>query len=170
MANIIRRNDRESRDVSSRSGTSYFDPYRLVNELLRWEPFSANERLGGGGPLGGFLPAVDIRETADSYVFRADLPGVKEEDLDISVTGNRLTISGHREEDKTSEGERCHSYECSYGSFSRAFMLPEGTDPEKVRADLKGGVLSVTVPKRPEVQPRKITVGGPKAPSGQPRS
>jgi HSP20 family protein len=171
MANIIRRNDRESREVSPRNrqyepwNRSYVDPFRMMGELLRWDPFSELDRFSGA-QAGGFMPSVDVRETGDAFQFKVDLPGVKDQDVDISVTGNRLTISGHREEEKRDERDRYHSYECSYGSFSRAFTLPDGTDPDNVRAEMNGGVLNVTVPKRPEVQPRRIPVGQNQGPAG----
>ena len=83
---------------------------------------------------------------------------MREEDLEISLTGNRLAISGHREQEKREQGETYYASERSYGAFSRAFTLPEGTDADNVKADLKNGVLQVTVPKKPEVQPRKIAI------------
>jgi HSP20 family protein len=166
MANIIRRNEREGREVQTRGRGPFealragsLDPFRVMGELLRWDPFSDLERWGGLQP-GAFVPAVDVRETSDAFVFRADLPGVKEDDVDISLTGNRLVLSGRREEETREEDDRSHSYEISYGSFTRAFTLPEGTDPDKVRAEMKDGVLHITVPKRPEIQPRRIALGG----------
>jgi HSP20 family protein len=137
-----------------------------MGELMRWDPFAEIDRYGGLQP-GGFMPAVDVRETADSYKFRVDLPGVKEADVEVSLTGNRLTISGQREEEKREDSDRYHSYECSYGSFTRSFSLPEGTDPDNVKAEMKDGVLDVTVPKRPEAQPRRIPLSqAAKTPSG----
>jgi HSP20 family protein len=155
MANIIRRNERESREVSPRGRASLYDPFRMMGELLGWDPFAEVERFGRTQP-GAFTPAVEVRETHDGYLFKLDVPGVKDENIDISVTGNRLVISGTREEEKRDENERYLAYESSYGSFSRSFTLPDGTDAENVRAELKHGVLHVTVPKRPEVQPRRI--------------
>jgi HSP20 family protein len=99
-----------------------------------------------------------VKETKDAYVFKADLPGIREEDLDISLTGNRLTVSGKREEEKREEDDRFYAYERSYGSFSRSFTLPEGIDVEHAQADLNDGVLTVSVPKKPEVKPKKIEV------------
>jgi HSP20 family protein len=81
--------------------------------------------------------------------------------LDVQLTGNVLTISGERKADGTANGERYFAAERSYGRFSRAFSLPEGIDAERVSADVKEGVLTLVVPKRPEVQPRRITVGSP---------
>jgi HSP20 family protein len=178
MANIVRRNERESRDITSRRGyidpVQRLDPFRMMGELLRWDPFADFERLGQASGGAGFLPAVDVRETADAFVFRADLPGVKEDDVEISLTGNRLTISGQRQEEIRDEGSRYHSYERSYGSFSRSFTLPDGADADNVRADMKDGVLDITVPKRPEVKPRRISLGpkqgGDGGGAGQPSS
>jgi HSP20 family protein len=163
MANIIRRNEgQQQRDVAQR-GRGYdpgyrLDPFRMVGDLLRWDPFSENERWGSG-VQGGFLPAVDLRETESAYHFNVDLPGVKEENVDVSLTGNRLTISGTREEETRDQNDRYHAYERSYGSFARSFSLPEGIDADHIQADMKNGVLSVTLPKRPEIQPRRIGIG-----------
>ena len=106
-----------------------------------------------------------MKETKDAYLFKADLPGVKDEDLDISLTGNRLTVSGHREEEKRDEGDRYYAFERSYGTFSRSFTLPEGVDTEHANAELKDGVLTISLSKRPEVKPKKIEVA--KATSGK---
>jgi HSP20 family protein len=84
---------------------------------------------------------------------------VREEDLDISMTGNRLTIGGKREQDKIEDSERFYAYERAFGSFSRSFTLPDGCDADHVAADLKGGVLTLVVTKKPEVQPRRISLG-----------
>lgn len=148
MANLIRRQSSGSMDAP-RS----FDPFEVMRDLIRWDPF-AEIRTGHG--VAGFAPSFDVKETKDAYVFTADLPGVRESDLELSLTGSRLTISGRREEEKKEEDERWYAYERSYGSFSRAFTLPDGVDGDHVQADLKDGVLRVTVPKKPEMKPRKI--------------
>jgi len=131
----------------------------MMRELMQWDPFRA-EPLEYGIEGARFSPTFEVKENKDSYVFKADLPGVKQDDLDISLQSNRLTISGRREAEKRDEGETWYAYEREYGSFTRAFTLPEGVDPEHVRADLKDGVLSLIIPKKPEVQPKRITVGG----------
>jgi HSP20 family protein len=166
MANIIRRNERDTGNLTPRARSYYepplrggvLDPFRMIGELLRWDPFGEFDR-GTGFQGGTFAPSVNVRETTQSFVFRADLPGVKEDNVEILLTGNRLTISGHREDEKREETDRYHAYESSYGSFARSFTLPEGTDSEHVRAEMKDGILEVTVPKRPEIQPRRIEVG-----------
>jgi HSP20 family protein len=93
-------------------------------------------------------------------VFKADLPGMKEKDVEVSFTGNRLTLSGKREEEKREEKDNYFACERSSGSFSRSFTLPMGTDSHKATADLKEGVLTITVPKKAEVKPQKIPVNG----------
>ncbi len=116
--------------------------------------------LGGRGEQAwAFTPAFEVKETKDAYIFKADLPGVKEGDLDITLTGDRLTISGKRETEKHEDADRFYAYERSFGSFSRVFTLPEGVDPDSCHAELKEGVLTLRLSKRPEVQPRRITVG-----------
>jgi HSP20 family protein len=105
-----------------------------------------------------FTPSFDIRETPEAYLFEADMPGIRREELDINLTGNRLTVTGKREIKPRKEGETCFIAERSFGSFSRSFSLPDGVDPGKVSADLKEGVLTLLIPKVPEVQPRKIEI------------
>jgi HSP20 family protein len=144
----------------ARSG---YDPFEMMREMLGWDPFRELGRFGGfggGKDLATFNPSFDVKETKDAYIFKADLPGIKQEDVELSMTGNRLTLSGKREDERHEEGEQYHAYERSYGSFSRSFTLPEGVDLENVQADLRDGVLSVTVPKKPEVQARRIQLKG----------
>jgi HSP20 family protein len=105
-----------------------------------------------------FAPTFEIKETKDAYLFKADVPGIKEHDLEVTVTGNRLTVSGKREAEKEDQGDTFYTYERSYGQFTRAFTLPEGADMERLNADLKDGVLTLTLPKKPEVQAKKIAV------------
>lgn len=154
---IIRRNNND-RGLTQNRGV---DPFEMMKDLIRWDPFRELSRGGvGGGEVAGFLPSFEVKETKDSYVFKADLPGVKQEDLDISLTGNRLTISGQRQEEKKDESDRHYVYERSFGGFSRSFTLPEGIDGDHVQAELKDGVLNVVVPKKPEVQPKRILLKG----------
>jgi HSP20 family protein len=156
MANLIRR---ENREVSGRPRPSgvFLDPFRMVDELLRWDPFRSGEMYGAGGME--FMPSFEVKESKEEYVIRGDLPGVKDADLDISVTGNVIQISGRREQESRQEGDRYHTVERSYGQFTRAFSLPDGADTDHVSAELKDGVLAVRIPKKPEVQSRRISIG-----------
>ncbi len=134
-----------------------WDPFRTMRDVLRWDPFSESSPRWFGEEL-GFAAAFEVKETAEAFIFKADLPGIKAEDLDVKLTQNRLTISGKREAEKTEKGETFYTFERSYGSFARSFTLPEGTLGEKIDADLKDGVLTVTLPKKPEAQPKQINV------------
>lgn len=131
------------------------EPFRLMRDFLRWDPLRDYEL---GAPAAAFMPSFDVKETADAYQFRADLPGILEADLEISLEGTRLTVAGRREEETLKDGERVHLSERSHGQFSRTFTLPEDVEGEKVVAELRNGVLTLMVPKRPEVRPRKISV------------
>lgn len=147
MSSIIRRRPET---------TSVWDPFRIMFEMLG-EPAA---REGGflTTPSGNFVPSFEVFERKDGYVFKGDLPGVKQEDLEISLTENRLTISGKRDAEERKEGERFYAVERVYGQFTRTFSLPDGVDGEHVKAELKDGVLTLVVPKKPEVQPRKIQI------------
>lgn len=133
-----------------------WDPFEIMRDLMQGELQPLTQWRGEGE----LTPAFDVKETKDAYVFKADLPGVKEEDLDVSLTGSRLTVSGKRQAEKREEDERFFAYEINYGSFSRSFTLPEGVDGEHVSAELKDGVLTLVMPKTPEVQPRRIALKG----------
>jgi HSP20 family protein len=155
MANLVRRNQGS---VPQQGGE--WDPFRMMRELLSMDPFSQMMPSLAQRDIDVFAPRFDVKETKDAYIFKADLPGVREEDLDITLTGSRLTISGKREAESRDESDRWYAYERSYGSFSRSFTLPEGIDGEHVDADLKNGELTVRVSKAPEHQPRKISLKG----------
>jgi HSP20 family protein len=134
------------------------DPFRLIRDFFRWDPFREMAPLWAAERAEGFAPAFEVKETREGYVFKADLPGIKESDLEITMTGSRLSVSGKREAEKEEKSDTFYTYERSYGSFARAFTLPEGIDAQHVRAELKDGVLTLVVPKKPEVQPQKIEV------------
>jgi HSP20 family protein len=139
-----------------------WDPFQRMQELMNWDPFELmNQWLTGGGREGvsTFVPAFEVRETKDAFIFKADVPGVEEKDIEITLTGDRIVVSGKRESEKREESDRFFAYERSFGAFSRAFTLPEGVNAEAVSAELKNGVLTLMLPKRPEVQPKRIKVG-----------
>jgi len=108
---------------------------------------------------GSWQPAVDIYETdAREIVLRAELPGVRREDIDLTVENNTLTLRGERRRDPDVPDERYHRIERAYGPFSRSFTLPNTADPTGVRAEYRDGVLTVTLPVREEARPRQIQV------------
>ena len=147
MANLTRRGGGET-------GTQVvprWDPFRIMAEM-----FGGDEARWARGGEAMFIPAFEVLERKEAYLFKADLPGFKEDDVDIQLTGNRLTISGKREAEQADQSDRYYTSERMYGSFTRTFTLPEGIDAENVRAELKDGVLNLTIPKKPEVQPKRI--------------
>lgn len=152
MANISRRGT--GSELPSLFGG--WDPFQVMDTLLRFDP--RVEQPAARRPE-AFSPRFDVKEVKQGFQFKADLPGVKEEDLDISLTGTHLTVSGKRDVEERKEEDNYFLYERSFGSFSRTFTLPQTADTEHVRADLKDGVLTVLVPKKSEAQPRKISVG-----------
>ncbi|MRG97398.1 Hsp20 family protein [Polyangium spumosum] len=134
----------------------YADPFRRMREMLSWDPFAEMESFLPSAR--GFVPDMEVRETKDGYCIRADLPGMKEDDVSIDVSGRRLTVSGRREQEQRDEGDRYWAYERSYGSFSRSFTLPEGIDPDRIDASLDSGVLEVRIPKSKAEEPKRISV------------
>jgi HSP20 family protein len=134
-----------------------WDPTAWTRELLRWDPF--RELVPSFSlPDVSFNPAFEVKETKDGYSFKADLPGVAEKDLEVTHTGNRLTIAGKREAEREERGGTYFACERTYGSFARTFTLPDGIGDEHIRAQLNDGVLTLFVPKAPEVQARKIAI------------
>ena len=154
MANIAVQKENGGKPVPA-APTRELDPFRVMRELMRWDPFSEMTPIVSEA---AFAPAFEVKETKDAFVFKADMPGIQEKDLEVKLTQNRLSISGKREQEKSEKGETFYTYERSYGSFARAFTLPEGVDGENIKAELKEGVLTLTLPKRPELQPKKIAV------------
>ncbi len=155
---LIRRENREfARQESPEYRNTFWDPFRVMDVFLRWDPTRADNGLTARG--GEFVPRFDVKETRNAYELRADLPGVKDEDVEVSLNGNLLTVSGKREEEHRQEGDQYFTLERSYGTFSRSFALPDNVDAEHITADLRSGVLSLQIPKKPEAQPKKISIG-----------
>jgi HSP20 family protein len=103
-------------------------------------------------------PAVDIVETEDGLILKADVPDVKIEDIDIRVENNTLAIRGHRKFEKDEKLKGYHRIERSYGEFVRSFALPSTVDTEKVTADYKNGVLAISLPKKETAKLRQVKV------------
>lgn len=152
----ITRKPAQNASSNQPAALSEWDPFKVMEQLMRWEPLG--ELPVVRRPELSFVPRFDVKETKDAYLFKADLPGVKEEDVEISLTGNRLSISGHRQSEEHKEGDNIFTLERTYGSFSRAFTLPDTADSEKIKAEMKDGVLSINLPKRTEAQPRKVSI------------
>jgi len=150
---IIRRNGGE--EVAP--AMTEWDPWRMMRRMLRWDPFQEMQASMPEQTF-AFSPAFEVKETKTGFIVHADLPGVKEQDLEVALTGNRLTIRGKRDSEKKEQTDTYYVYERSYGTFTRSFTLPEGADPNQVRAELREGVLDINIGKKPEMQPKKIPV------------
>lgn len=112
----------------------------------------------GAAPTAGVFPAMNVTQDADRYQVRAELPGIRTEDLQISVERNKLLVSGKRDIPGESEDVSYHRRERAGGSFSRSLTLPADLDPDKVEATYVNGVLTITLPKAEAVKARKVTV------------
>lgn len=141
-----------------------WDPFKEMEELTsRLAPWLATERRPADGrnenlTVAEWAPLVDITEDEKEYLIKAELPEVKKEDVKVTVDNGRLAISGERKLEKEEKDRKYHRIERSYGSFLRSFTLPDATDPGKVVADFKDGVLKVHVPKAGNVPPKSVEV------------
>jgi HSP20 family protein len=136
-------------------GTLQNEMNRLFNSV-----FDAPPAGGNGGAMRRWMPAMDLAETEEDFVLRADLPGLGEEDVKIELEDSTLTVSGERKAEHEDKGEGFYRVERAFGSFSRSLTLPQGVDPEAVTAAFDRGVLEVRIPKPEERKPRKIQIGG----------
>lgn len=139
--------------VSRRDVESFYrDPFEVVRSLATWDPWRQVERFDQRlvpSAARAFVPRLDVSETADSYIFEADLPGTKEGDIEITITGNCLTISGTRVEEERRDDDRYYAMERAFGTFTRTFTLPEDADLDRIEARLDGGVLTVKAQANP---------------------
>jgi len=107
---------------------------------------------------GTWLPAVNISETPNAVVFKAEIPGIDPKDLDVTVTGDILTLKGEKKREKEEKGEQWHRVERSFGTFTRSFRLPTSVINDKVSADYKNGVLLVTLPKSEQARIKEVKI------------
>jgi HSP20 family protein len=144
--------------------------------IVRWEPmreltslqsemnrlfntvFDTPQQANGG--LRRWVPAMDLVETKEAFVLRADLPGVSEEDVKIEVEDNLLTVSGERKSEHETRDAGFYRMERAFGTFSRSLTLPKGVNPDAVAASFDRGVLEVHIPKPEQAKPRRIQIGG----------
>jgi HSP20 family protein len=143
--------------------------------LVRWEPVRELSSLqndmnrlfntffdtpapGNGGGARRWIPAMDLVETDDQFVLKADLPGLTDADVHIDVEGDVLTISGERKSEHEDKREGYVRVERSFGAFRRSLTLPEGVEPEAVTARFESGVLEVRIPKPEQRKPRRVAI------------
>src|SRR3984885_14445761 len=144
-----------------------------MNSAIRWQPFRTGNTLqeqvnrlfestygdrNAESAVPTWAPALDIYETENELVLKADLPAIDENDLDIRIENNTLTVRGERKFEKQVNEDSYLRVERSYGSFSRSFSLPNTINTEAIRAEYKNGVLTVQMPKRAESKPKQVKV------------
>jgi HSP20 family protein len=145
-----------------------------MSKMIRWQPMNdlvslrdAMDRLFEDSfvtprtwlaPQGMSEPSLDVYETANEVVVKAALPGIKPEDVDITLTGEMLTITGETKEETEQKDKNYIRRERRYGSFSRSVALPEGLEGDKAEAKFENGVLTLSIPKSEQVKPKKIQV------------
>ena len=141
-----------------------WDPFREVVALQNRVNSLFREMNEGDSPLttASFVPAVDIYEDPKKVVLKLEVPGMEEKDLDVRVENNTLTVKGERKFEKDEKEENFHRIERRYGSFYRAFTLPQTVDTEHINASYNAGVLKLELNKKSEAQPKqiKVNVGG----------
>jgi HSP20 family protein len=130
---------------------------REVNRLFG-SVFDSQAGASGGGVARRFVPAVDLVEEDERYVLRADLPGVREQDVKVEVQDNVLTVSGERHSEREERKEGYYRVERASGNFSRSLVLPEGIDPRQIQARIEHGVLEVSVPKPEQRTPHRVAI------------
>jgi HSP20 family protein len=147
----------------------------MNNHIVQWNPFQELEQMHERltslfedgrsrrpgrelAQLEAWAPTVDIIENDSAYLVTAELPGVRKEDIHITLEEGVLTIAGERKQEQTEKTRKFHRVERSYGSFSRSFSLPENIDAEKIEARFRDGVLAVAVAKSETARPRHIEV------------
>ena len=137
-----------------------YEPFSLFNMLNRDLGHFTGRRVGRFADDGGadWMPAVDITEQKDRFVLQADLPGVARDAIDIRMDDGVLTITGERSRESDEEFEGVRRFERSTGKFLRRFTLPDTADAENITARSENGILEVSIPKRPEVQARRINI------------
>jgi len=144
-----------------RPGEEFRGIERVMDEMLRYPLVSWRHPLTWWRvptEAVGWVPAVEVYEKADKFVVRTELPGMKKEDIDVSVIGDTLTIGGERKAESEVKDEDYYRCELCYGKFSRSVGLPAAVDSAKVDASYENGILEITLPKVEAAKPKKVTV------------
>jgi HSP20 family protein len=135
-----------------------WDPFADLNRLSRAFDRDASPRVASRYGAADFSPSVDVHEEKDALVITAELPGVRRDQIEISLDGEILTLKGERKFEKEEKDRKYHRVERSYGMFVRSFQLPSNVDADKAAATLTDGVLTLKLPKKDVVKGRKIEV------------
>ena len=149
--------DKEFKELAK--WTPFREISRLRDEMDRlWEDFLGPERRALRPGAEEWIPAVNISDTTDTVTVKVEIPGMEAKDVEISLTGDILTIKGEKKIDQEEKEENFYMVERSYGSFVRSLRLPAAVQEDKIEANYNQGVLTITCPKKEEVRPKQITV------------
>lgn len=129
-----------------------------INQMLTDSPQRWGGYTGGDDAYGSWIPPVDIFERGDDLVIRAEMPGLRREDIDVRVEENTLVLTGERKSEHEVEEGKAYRMERTFGACNRRFALPTTVDPTKIRARYQDGVLEIVLPKAEEAKPRKIQI------------
>jgi HSP20 family protein len=141
-----------------------FDPFRELEDVSTRLNRIFGRPLAGSGSgnqmlvMADWEPSVDICETDAAYQIKGEIPGVKKEDVKVTIEDGMLTIQGERKQEKEEKGKKFHRVECSYGSFMRSFQMPDDADENKVTAEFKDGMINVTLAKSAKAQQKAKTI------------
>ncbi len=139
------------------------DPFRALQRRMDhlFDDFASDYRWPFTNGRGAPMPSIDVSETETEMTIEAEVPGVDEKDIDVTLSDNLLTIKGEKKQEKEEKKKDYHLSERTYGSFSRSMTLPFQADPDKIKAAFKDGVLKISLPKPPEVKAKvkKIAIG-----------
>jgi HSP20 family protein len=141
-----------------RAGDNFLEQMRTEMDDMFQRFFGLPVESRSNGESNVWAPRVDVSETDKAYLVKADLPGVDPKDVEINVRDGILTVRGEKKEQKEEKHKNFHRVERFVGQFFRSIPLPTGVDEESVQATTTKGVLTVTIPKKPEAQPKKIAV------------
>ncbi|MEO0230510.1 MAG: Hsp20/alpha crystallin family protein [candidate division WOR-3 bacterium] len=146
----------------------------MVRDIMRWDPFKEISSLRDeidrlfdsffgrqtsiASTEGFWVPAIDVEETENDYIVKAELPGLKKEDIKLCVTDDSLTISGERKMEKEEKGKTYHRIEMNYGRFERTIRFPSEVVPDKAKASYKDGILTVTIPKTEKAKAKELEI------------
>lgn len=153
----------EQRKTEPQPAPQEADPFRALQRRMDhlFDDFASGYRWPFANGRDTPMPQIDVSETDGEVTIEAELPGVDEQDIDVTVADNLLTIKGEKKQEKEEKKKDYHLTERSYGSFSRSMTLPFDADPKKIKASFDAGVLKITLPKPPEVKSKvkKIAIG-----------
>ena len=135
-----------------------YEPFRELEEMTNRLNRIFRKEVNVNDVFADWAPAMDVQETTNEYLIKADLPEVKKEDVKVSLEEGVLAVEGERKLEKEETGKKFHRVERNYGKFVRRMMLPADIDPQKVAADFKDGVLNIHLPKSPVIKPQAIDV------------